>query len=271
MNYFDNHIHTNFSPDSEMSIASLFETANKLNIKGITITDHLDLKAPDRDLVYFFDVKKREEVIKQELPKLNNIEVLQGVEIGLQPNNIKESKEFLSKHNFDTVIASIHFIDNLDPYWGSFYVGKNSFEAYSRTLETIYNTAIEFNDFDILGHFDYVTRYSPYPHNERDITMERFGDYIDPILKFLVNNGKALEINTKTYQNHNGFTPTLDITILKRLKELGAEAISLGSDAHNRSRVGENFNRFAEIAKSCNFKYLVYYKERKPYYYPIEK
>jgi histidinol-phosphatase (PHP family) len=86
----------------------------------------------------------------------------------------------------------------------------------------------------------------------------------------LAQEGKAIEINTKTYRNHKGYTPTLDTEILKRFRELGGECISLGSDSHEEWRLGENFERFAEVVKNCGFKRLVYFKERKPQFYNID-
>ena len=107
--------------------------------------------------------------------------------------------------------------------------------------------------------------------DEEDEWMQRYyGDYIDAIFKYLVENGKTFEINTKTYTNHAGYIPKLDLDILKRFKELGGEALSIGSDTHGRDRFGDNFELYSQIIKECGFKYLVYYKNRKPNYYTIK-
>ena len=81
--------------------------------------------------------------------------------------------------------------------------------------------------------------------------------------KYLAENGKAIEINTKTYQDYHGRTPVLDRNILLRFKELGGEAISLGSDSHNPERVGDKFREYAEFARSCGFTRLAHFENRK--------
>ncbi|MEF9931044.1 MAG: histidinol-phosphatase HisJ family protein [Bacteroidales bacterium] len=215
----------------------------------------------------FDPIKQQEEIEK--VNKIYNVEILKGIEVGLQEKSLDKIKKFTSQYHFDTIIASIHFVDGLDPYYGTYYKDKNYKEAYNRTFEIMYNTAVAYNNFDILGHFDYIARYAPYKNSERNITMTEFGDYLEPILKFLAETGKTFEVNTKTYRENLGHTPILDTNILKRFKEFGGEAISLGSDAHDLKRIGENFDMFREITKRCGFKYLVYYKNRKPQFYNI--
>ena len=90
------------------------------------------------------------------------------------------------------------------------------------------------------------------------------------MLRFLAENGKALEINTKTYQELKGRTPVLDENILRRYRELGGEIVSLGSDSHDAGNVGLHFDRFAHILKSCGFRYLAHYEKRKLVMLPNE-
>ena len=116
--------------------------------------------------------------------------------------------------------------------------------------------------FDIMGHYDYVARYAPYP--ECSIRLKDFPDVMDEILRYLAENGKALEINTKTYQSYSGRVPEPDRDILKRFRELGGEMVSFGSDSHDAGQVGFNFARMAEFVKSCGYRYGVHFEKRKP-------
>ncbi len=266
---FDNHNHSNFSPDSHVAIEDIAVSATEKGLKGVAITDHYDIDAPDRDSEFIFNPIAQQQEIDR-VRAISPITILKGIEVGLQPNSLEKISNFTKQYSFDTVIASIHFVDGTDPYYGTFYVGKTAKEAFSRTLEVMYQTAVAYKDFDILGHYDYVVRYAPYPNEERNLTMKEYGEYFEPLLAFLAQNGKTMEVNTKTYMNHNGHTPTLDLNILKRFRELGGEAISLGSDSHDIARQGDNFKTFLPLIKSCGFKYLVYYKERKPQYYKID-
>lgn len=276
MKFFDNHNHSTFSPDSVSSVEAVIRRAMEFGLAGLAITDHYDIDAPSRDQEFSFDPAEQQAEIDRVVMELggdmlrNGFQVMKGIEVGLQPGIMDKIKSFTSSYNFDTVIASIHFVDGTDPYMGTYYGDKEPFQAFSHVLEVMYQTAVAYRDFDILGHYDYVARYSPYGPGSRDITMAKFGDWIEPILKFLAQEGKTFEINTKTYKNHKGYVPTLDTAILRRFRELGGEALSLGSDSHNTDRIGDEFEKYAHIAKQCGFRYLVYFKERKPQYYRID-
>jgi histidinol-phosphatase (PHP family) len=276
MKLFDTHTHSQYSPDSHTTVDELVKEAKNKGLSGIGITDHLDLDPPKREVtakegekIFSFDPAEQQSEIER-VASQYEIEVLKGIEVGLQPMSIQKIKSFCSKYRFDSIIASIHFIDGTDPYLKSYYEGKDYKRAYTRTFEIMYQTAVEFPDFDILGHFDYVARYAPYKDKERDIKFKEFQDYLSPLLRLLAFEGKAFEINTKTYMDYDGHTPTLDIDILKEFKRIGGECLTLGSDAHSTDRIAYNFNKYAEIAKRCGFRYFTYYKERKPVFYPIK-
>ena len=53
-------------------------------------------------------------------------------------------------------------------------------------------------------------------------------------------------------------------------KELGGEILSVGSDAHTVADLGKGVADGAEIAKQAGFKYLCFFKERKPQFLIIE-
>lgn len=276
MKFFDNHIHSNFSPDSSSSVESIVCSAMQKGMMGIAITDHYDVDAPSREQEFLFDPSAQQEEIERVLWKYKNelqghgLQVMKGIEVGLQGSSMEKIKAFTSQYSFDTVIASLHFIDGTDPYMGTYYGDKDYKFAYSHALEVMYNTAVSYRDFDIIGHYDYVARYSPYGPGCRDITLAQFGDYIEPLLQFLAQEGKTFELNTKTYMNHKGYVPQLDTAILKRFRELGGEALSFGSDSHNVDRLADKFEYYAHVASECGFRYLVYFKNRKPQYYRIE-
>lgn len=276
MKFFDNHIHSNFSPDSSSPVESIICTAMERGLGGVAITDHYDVDAPSRDQEFLFNPAEQqaeiERVMWEHREELcgRGFEVMKGIEVGMQSGSMEKIKGFTKQYSFDTVIASLHFIDGSDPYMGTYYGDKDYKYAYSHALEEIYNTAVEYRDFDIIGHYDYVARYSPYGPGCRDITLAQFGDYIEPLLQFLAQEGKTFELNTKTYMNHKGYVPQLDTAILRRFRELGGEALSFGSDSHAVNRLGDKFEHYAQVAKECGFRYLVYFKNRKPQYYKID-
>lgn len=244
-------------------------------LAGVCFTDHCDFFVPPMKARYeeyvpeVFDVEAR----NAEIDKVNamcprDFHVFKGIEIGVQKSERDKIAAHLEKYSFDEIIASVHYLDDTDPFWGGYYEGKTWRYAYGHYLETLYDEMVWLGDrFDIMGHYDYVTRYAPYP--ECSILYKDFPDILDSMLRYLAENGKALEINTKTYQDFKGRTPVLDKNILMRYRELGGEIISLGSDSHDEDRVGFNFERTAALVRSCGFRYLAHFDKRKPVMLPI--
>lgn len=274
MKLFDNHNHSQFSFDGKRTtVEKSAEAAFDKGLSGICFTDHYDFFVPEAKAEHENKVPEIFDIDAQqaEIDRVNCIfmksatgkqfRIFKGIEIGMQYSCREKIRELLKQNQFDQVIASVHYIDKSDPFYGGYYEGKDWKTAYGQYLETIYKEMTWLVDFDIMGHFDYVTRYAPYP--QTSIMYRDFSDMFDQMLKYLAEEGKALEINTKTYQEHKGRTPMLDKNILIRFRELGGEAISLGSDSHDPFRTGENFPLFAEMIKNLGFRYLAHFESRK--------
>lgn len=275
-NLHDNHNHSQFSFDGgRTSVEKSASAAKAAGLAGICFTDHCDfyvppMKAAHENLVSeVFDVKAQQ----KEIDRVNGLlsdgsfRIYKGAEIGLQKKSREDIRRFLDENSFDEIIASVHYIDDTDPFYGGYYDGKDWRQAYGHYLETICEEMTWLGDFDVMGHYDYVARYAPYP--QASIFYRDFSDISDMMLRYLAENGKAIEINTKTYQDYNGRTPVLDMDMLRRFRELGGEAVSLGSDSHDPFRPGDKFIRYAEAAKSAGFRYLAHFENRKAVMLPI--
>lgn len=265
---YDNHNHSQFSFDGKRtSVREAASEAESKSLGGLCFTDHCDffvppMKAEHEKLVReVFDVEAQQEEIRNVRSSFPDTGIFMGAEIGLYKDCRDRIRTFLSEHSFDQVIASVHYIDGTDPFYGGYYEGKDWKQAYGHYLETLYEEMKWLENFDVMGHYDYVARYAPYP--QTSILYKDFSDILDEMLTYLAHEGKALEINTKSYQDYNGRTPELDTDILLRYKEKGGEIISLGSDSHDPFRVGCNFDRFAELLKSLGFRYLAHFENRK--------
>jgi histidinol-phosphatase (PHP family) len=272
---FDNHNHSQFSFDGRTSVEASAKAAAEKGLGGICFTDHCDFYVPrvkenfERTVPEEFDVDAQQAEIDRLQGKFGGLRIFKGIEIGLGEKNHEKTRKLFKEKKFDEVIASVHYLEDQDPFWGGYYKGKTFKEAYGTYLETLYKEAVWLGDFDILGHYDYVARYAPYP--QESVLYKDFPDLWDTILKYLAENGKSLEINTKTYQEYKGGrTPKLDLDILRRYRELGGEAISLGSDSHNPERVADKFGLYSEILRDNGFPYLAHYEGRKLVMEPTE-
>ena len=267
---FDNHNHSQFSLDGKGTTVEISaRSAISRGLGGIAFTDHCDYYIPTFKSAYEsivpeqFDIKAQQEEIdrvKEILCKDNDFKILKGIEVGMYEECREEIRKTLTDNSFDQIIASVHYLEKTDPYYGGFYEGKDWKQAYGIYLETIYREMVWMNDFDIVGHFDYVARYAPYPQD--GMPYRDFSDIFDAIFRYLIENGKALEINTKSCKGTRGRKTSLDNNVLLRYKEMGGEIITLGSDSHNPESVAEGFEETAALIRSLGFRWNAHYENR---------
>ena len=272
---FDNHNHSQFSFDGQRtSVEASARAALSAGLGGICFSDHCDhyvppMKASFEDLKpEYFDVAEQQAEIGRVQDLLEEgVKILKGIEIGMYEECHEQIRNVLSSNSFDQVLASVHYIQQTDPYYGGYYEGKDWKQAYGGYLETIYREMTWLGDFDIMGHYDYIVRYAPYPVTS--IRYRDFSDIFDEMFRYLIYEGKALEINTKSYEGHRGRIVELDHNVLLRYREMGGEIISLGSDSHEPSRVGAGFTFHAELLKSLGFRWTAHYEQRRLVQLPL--
>ncbi len=263
---WDVHMHTMFSGDSEADPEDMIRAGIKEGLCGLCFTDHEDLDYPDDDVfeidfnTYFPHMKRLKEKYK------DKIEVLCGMELGLQTHLADIHKELLDKYDFDFVIGSSHLVHGVDPYYPEYYKDRSEKEAYLEYFESIYENIKAYDGFDVYGHLDYVVRYGP--NKDKDYTYEGYKDIIDEILKLLISKDKGIEVNTAGLRKGLKCTnPCTDI--IKRYLELGGQIITLGADAHRPSDVAYKFNETAELLKSLGINKLCVFKNRIPNFFAI--
>lgn len=270
----DTHNHCEFSFDGKRTTAHRSaQSAFEKGLDGIVFTDHYDIYIPDvpgEELPkpQDFDITAQQ----NELERINSLfpdsfKVLKGIEIGLNPNSVQQARSIIENHTFDQVIASVHYLEDSDPYYGAYFEGKDFKQAYGLYLEALYEGITSLKDFDIAGHFDYVARYAPYPQD--CVRYADFSDIFDSLLKYLIENGKALEINTKSCGSSKGRATILDMELLKRYREVGGEAITLGSDSHTPDAVADRFEIYADLLRAAGFRWTSHYEKRQLVQLPL--
>ncbi|MBC2579048.1 histidinol phosphate phosphatase [Clostridium sp. DJ247] len=255
---FDTHLHTKVSTDSKMEIEDAIKASEAKNI-SLIITEHMDLNYPQKDMFCFDEKLYFDKYLKYRTDKL-----LLGIEIGMKADCINESRNIAVNSPFDFVIGSIHLVNNMDIYYTEFYEGKTKKEAYEEYFKCMLDCVEQYDFIDSMGHIDYIARYGKYPDPE--IYYEDFSDYIDEILKSLIEKDKCIELNTRRLDDKTVVENL--INIYKRYRELGGKDVTIGSDAHGVAAIGSNFDLAREIIDRCNLK-AVYFKERKKEYEKI--
>ena len=266
----DAHMHTDFSTDCESSVRSMLNAAVEKGLSAVCITDHMDLDFPPQEgegqphdaPPFQLDVEEYFRVLtplKEEYR--DRLDVRIGIEIGLQPHLGAQYKKLLAAYPFDIVIGSIHLVRGLDPYYGKLFEGRPDADAYREAFEETLTCIEQNEDFDTLGHLDYVVRYGK--RKAEEYSYRAFADEIDAVLKKLISMGKGLEVNTGGLKYGLGFTnPHPDV--IKRYRELGGEIVTVGADAHRPEYVGYEFGEAGEILLNCGFKYYAEFIGRKP-------
>lgn len=248
---FDCHTHTKFSADSEMLASDAINRAKNLNL-GIIFTEHFDYDVPG-EYDFTFDPKK----YFDEYKNLRGAKIRLGVEVGLRKSAREINKNFIDSANFDLVIGSIHIVDDFDIYYPEFFEGKDKNTAYKKYFAAMSEEAAV-EDFDVLGHIDYICRSAPYENPALD--YENFKSEIDEVLKIIVEREKILELNTRRLNKKSVLKELLPI--YRQYKNLGGKFITIGSDAHKVENVGKNFQTALELSEELNLTPVTFSRRR---------
>ncbi len=258
----DFHTHSYFSGDSSELPSKMLDTAIEKGMKSICFTDHQDF-----DYNYdAFDFTLDYERYFSELSILRDeyasrINILIGVETGLEPHLSERLKDFVGKKPYDFVIGSTHLINGADPWCPEYFAEYGEKRGFEKYFEYALQSINVCSDFDVYGHLDYIVRYAP--NKDKYFSYAEFADVIDEILKKLIFAGKGIELNTGgIYKGMDRPNPAPEI--IRRYRELGGEIITVGSDAHTADKIGMGFSEAEKILKNAGFEYYTIFSGRKP-------
>lgn len=258
---FDYHTHTFFSDDANIPMDAMIEAACQAGIKEMAITDHYDPLYPDPAYTFDLDFPAYHQALeKNQAAFKDRITIVKGMELGLQRTALDECSRAANAYPYDFIIGSFHCMEGMDLYRRDLLFADRSVEeVYIAFYAYMKDCLSKFDDFNVVGHFNIIDRYSPEIAKD-SLTKELRED----ILKNLAERGKGIEINTSSYRYKMGrrTTPTLDI--LKTFKKVGGEVLTIGSDAHYTEHVGDHIEEARSLAKEAGFKYIATFRERKP-------
>lgn len=235
------------------------------DFEQLCITDHYDYDYPHTELAdisFQLDLQRYYESFMTCKEKYkNDIELVFGIEVGLQRHIYDDILKNLRPYPFDFIIGSSHVVNKMDPYIGVYYEGKTKQEAYEGYLEDILYHVTYYQYYNVYGHLDYIIRYGHY--EDKKMVYVEHQDLIDAILKKIIDTGHGIELNTSGYRQ--AFKePHPNIDIIRRYAQLGGEIITIGSDAHVPEHLGYSFNEAFQVLEHCGFKYFTVFKDMKP-------
>ena len=250
---FDQHMHSNFSFDSNEDLENYINVSNK---NDIVTTEHLDFANPiinyeDSSINY---LKYIEEI--DSLNKKYSNKFFSGIEIGYTPNSEKRIEDFLKDKNFNLKLLSIH----QNGIYDYMCVNKKliSLEAliqeYFEQMIQALESSIEFN---VLAHFEYGIRIVDISVTDFDSLASKF---LNKIIELIIKKEIAFEVNTKSmykYKKENLYSYMIE----KYLKK-GGKLFTLGSDAHNIKDYAYKFDDARKFLLARNIKEIILFKDK---------
>lgn len=257
---YDFHLHSDFSFDSKTPAENTIKAAIAKGFKVMCFTDHLDYDATLCHKDYYFDLdeyflKMRE--LKEKYAE--QIEVLIGVEFGIQPHLIEKYNKIAKENPFDFILMSIHTVEHHDLAVDGFPEKYPPLEVMQRYYTQMAECLDLYDDFDILGHLDYLDRYfkdkSTFPE------FKSYKPYVETVFDKVIKKGKGIELNSAGLRRGlDFFHPKIDA--LKLYFEMGGDIVSFGSDAHIDRDFGFGYDEVIATAKKYGLKELSIYRNR---------
>lgn len=262
----DYHLHSHHSGDSDASMEEMVKSGIAAGLETMCFTEHMDFGCPVPEQEPGLTFELNADSYLYELLSLKSryereMELLFGLEIGMQMRFIRENVRFIKEHEYDFVIASLHLCGGKDPYYPDCFEGKSEEEALREYLEETFQNIRAFGNFDCLGHLDYIIRYCR--KMDRKYEYAKYKDIIDKILSHLIRHEKALELNTAGLRHGmKEMNPCKEV--IARYHELGGELITVGSDAHRPNEVASDFQKAEALLQDCGYEYYTVYNGRIP-------
>ncbi len=256
----DYHFHTHNSFDGTASLYEMAKAAKEKGISEICVTDHYECNRPS-----FLKKNTPVSVMRRDFYNAvasndTGVNLRFGIELGQPAGNTYQAQMALLEGGFDFVMASIHCIDNGKTCMSQ--VDYNNKEEADKAINSYYDETdkiIEWGKFDVLAHFNLYLRYAA--RQCADIKLEDYYGRIEKIFSALAKSGKGLEINTKSILQPLG-EPIPSLDILKLYKACGGEVLTIGSDAHEMSEMGNGVAQVREIVKQAGFNKIALFEQR---------
>lgn len=259
----DYHVHSSFSGDCAYTMEEMVLAAIAKNIDTISFTDHVDYDYGDFKYSDLFIFKPDEYLAEiDRLRKLygSKINLLSGVEMGMQPHLVSTVEDMFPFESFDFTIMSVHTSKRKDLHEGAFFQNKSPLQAYLDYYEEMLYCVKNFDNYNVIGHINLIDRYSKFLSEE--VAFSKYSDLLEEIFKLLVARGKGIEVNTSGFRYGMGsFLPNSDI--LKLYKSAGGEIIVFGSDSHHPDDLASEYGSVVDTLKSLEYKYISVFKDGK--------
>ncbi len=290
MTRVETHCHSHFSFDCDRQLDLLIQEAEQKNYSFLSLTDHYDKDVKDGQVQpglsrvgedpaegeWAIPVARYIDYCQSKKSELQDrgskLQLLIGLELGYQDYLVEDFNRLTKAYPFDLLVGSVHtmkgydFADIGEPLYSQ---GKH--QAFKSYLDTLIEMTESGLDFDILAHFDYVTRYSPYP--DPHIYYRDHPESFDRLFEAIISRNIALEVNTRTRYRQilsgRDDWGLADLEIYKRYYELGGRLICFATDAHETGNLQMLISDSIQQMKAIGFRQGCYFKGRQAHFYDL--
>lgn len=251
---YDYHVHTRYSHDSDVNLDDYCLKAVGLGIDELGFSDHLDLDPRDPGCGYYDWKRFGEDFAEIKARFSSQITLKKGIEITYQEEFRGLIEKIVSEGSYDYTLSGIHLAKGVfyTGYWceaqlARFDSASSAFKNYFEELENSVKSGL----IDIVAHIDVIKR-----HGERvfgKLNPADFKTEYDSILKIMVDNDIALEINAGEISNFRREFLYPDDWIINRYRSLGGKLVTFGSDSHSVDALFGGYSQAMKKAREFGF------------------
>lgn len=252
--FCDYHVHLDKTEWSASAIGEMCEQARRAGVDRIGIVVHtkclsgfeplyahlMSRKSRWRKLTFDKDIDRYFEVLKEAQSSGYPVDI--GAEVCYSPEGEDFLRRKLKEYPFDYTIGSVHLIHDMHY--------KTAVETYrdERIVGEMYYAlvlkAVESGLFNIAGHIEIARR-------EGIPSLMEYPDILDRLCGALLDNGCAVEINTKWLGRYGFLVPERDT--LSIMAQRGVPVV-FGSDAHHKGRIGFGKNLASAAIREAGYR-----------------
>jgi len=268
----DFHVHSTASLDSVEPMANSVQAAIHLGLSAICFTDHLDLidgnmpgKRTGAESLSNWE-RGYAQIEQCRADFGDQIEIFHGMELGEIPQDPDFAEAALSMPGLDFVIGSIHALTGIPDFYVLDYPDYATCLSLARAYVDENILLAAHNCFDVLAHIGFINRYmAPVGHR---IEFMMFEEQLRHLFKLLIEGGRGIELNTSGLRQGIG-AAFPDLAMLQLYRECGGEIVTVGSDAHRASDVGQHLDEAYALLKAAGFQYQTIFRKRQPIFIPL--
>lgn len=262
---FDLHVHTHYSADCTVPMAASCEAAIAAGITEIAFTDHVEHEPSDASFGYYRFGEYRRELERVRERYGDQLTVLAGAEVDFNTGIAESVEAFLSAHEFDFVIGSVHYAEGGQLIFPEYFIHRSLDDVFLPYFEQVH-AAVETGWFDTIGHLDLPKRYAPQTRELYDPT--RYRTSLGPVFRALIDRRVSFEINTSGLRQ----PPRASMPgprIVQWYVEAGGELITIGSDSHVPETIGAGMSTTLDMLELCGIRAVSTFRQRARWQVPL--